>query len=585
MKVETAKNGRQYGKFNLKKISRVDLLRFTPIVLIFGVSMTLRAAIPAHVMPGTVNDDLLGVWLANYILHGEWLGYWNIDTLAKPPGYPIFLALCKTLSFNPIIVLHVLYLIISLFFATKIRSAFLPETSRKTNAVLISSFGFLALNPALFADDFSRIYRTSLFTIQVYLFVLFSYFIIRYFQVAPSAATGKNTKTNRLLLLFGFFAGATYGLMSLTRSDSVWILVGPICALFLVSCKRVGRDDIRMFLSRLSISILLVSFFWAGNWIPGKIVKDLNEKYYGVALSEDFFSGEFSRAWKELSRIKNDELSPDFIAVSKKQRDLAYKISPSAASLKPILDGPPNTGWKVYSCIETKVCDDAGGWLPWELRSAAATIHKLSSAQDFQVFFGKMADEIQTACDSNRIECTTGSISTGSKPVLNYDKSNLINNALVVLSSLVTMEQGRNLTNPVEIKNPKEKGLWASVIPAVRNSQSDQISRVISVDFVKTLSRVYSLLCIFFSLLTLVSFMTLKNPKRILDLAWVSTAISFLLYVLVLAFLQSSVGFRVELSLYALPIQPLFLFLILCGFLNFLRVAPTLFRGPIKFNK
>jgi hypothetical protein len=569
----------------LKKITPSQCIAYTATALILAISISLRALIPAHVIPGTVNDDLLGVWLANNILHDEWLGSWNIDTLAKPPGYPIFLAICKTLSVNPILMQHVLYLLVSLMFAKLIHSAFLDQTSRRRNIIMVSSFGFLALNPALFADDFSRIYRTSLFTIQVYFFVLFSHLIIKYFQMVPSAAGGKNKKANRMLLLFGFFAGATYGLMTLTRSDSVWILVGPMFVLVFISFRKFRQDGMRVSISRLSIFIVLVSFFWAGNWIPGKIISNLNDKYYGVALSEDFFSGEFSRAWKGLSGINTGETTPDFIAVSKKQRDLAYIVSPSAASLKPILDGPPNTGWKVYSCIETKVCDDAGGWLPWELRSAAATIHKLSSAQEFQEFFGKMADEIQAACYSTRIECSSGSISTGSKPILNYDKSKLVNNALIVLSSLATMEQGRNLTKPVEIKNPREEGLWASVIPAVRNDYSDQIPSKISVNLVKILSRVYLVLCIMFSLLTLVSLIGLKRRKRILDLAWASSAISFFLYVIVLAFLQSSVGFRVELSLYALPIQPLFLLLILSGFFNFLRVAPSFIRTPIKISK
>ena len=540
--------------------------------------MSLRALIPPHILPGTMNDDQLGVWLANNILKGEWLGPWTVDSLSKPAGYSLFLAVCKTLSLNPTLTIHLIYLITLLGFVKIIMNLFIGRIPLSEKIYVPALFAFLAFNPALFADEFSRVYRTSLFTVLVLILICFSYHIIFHFnKIIAQEKSGKNELS--LLFIYVFFAGVSYGLMLITRNDSFWAIIGLFCFTtytYLSGIIRVKKSGIKQLVLKLATYITILIVFFIASWIPQKIVKDLNAKYYGVGLVEDFYTGEFARAWKELTRIQATSASPDFISISKEQRAIAYRVSPSFFTLKPVLDGEPNTGWKVYSCAANKICDDSGQWLTFEMRSAAVNIHQIDSERSFQEFFKKVATEIENACNDREIVCQESSLSAGSKPIWNYNKMHLVKNAFGTLFSLMNMEQGRPTSSPVEIVNPMEKILWAQVISLPEGNVAGGLLSRYALSLVSFLSNIFTILVYCFSFFTLVGLANFRRVSKHVARISMLIFISIFLYLLVLAVFESSVGSGVALSLYALPIQPLFLLFIGIGFLNSLEFCARL---------
>src|SRR5215813_118144 len=58
----------------------------TALKLWFTAAQLMGAVVPAGY------DDGLYLTLAHHLIHGEWLGPYNIVTLLKPPGYPLWIA-------------------------------------------------------------------------------------------------------------------------------------------------------------------------------------------------------------------------------------------------------------------------------------------------------------------------------------------------------------------------------------------------------------------------------------------------------------------------------------------------------------
>src|ERR1700694_1311648 len=77
--------------------------RFTPRALTVGativvvssaLSLLFRALTPPYLILGAVDDDQLGVRLGHSLMSG-WLGPFDLRTLEKPPGFPLFIAVAN----------------------------------------------------------------------------------------------------------------------------------------------------------------------------------------------------------------------------------------------------------------------------------------------------------------------------------------------------------------------------------------------------------------------------------------------------------------------------------------------------------
>src|SRR5450759_4776741 len=126
----------------------------------------------------------------------------------------------------------------------------------------------------------------------------------------------------------------------------------------------------------------------------------------GVALTNDFVSGNFPRAYGLWQSVDAGPPLP-YVPISRAQRLAVYRVSVAAAELESSMEGPEQA-WIGPGCGGLGVCDDiAGGWIPWAVRDAASRAGYFRSAAAAQAFFGRLGDEIAAACASGRLRCHT----------------------------------------------------------------------------------------------------------------------------------------------------------------------------------
>lgn len=539
-----------------KKFSNgIDLV----LIVLFSISILLRGFIPANLVINSPHDDYLGVELANNLLQGNWLGEWNNRTLAKPPGYSIFLYLCREMGLNPLIMIHFLYLLVCLIFIKSLKSKFVHNV----NFFSRITFLVLAFNPAVFSADFSRIYRISLNSVLCFMFVslalAFSDFLdSRNYHRA-------NKRLDRLILSSACLMGFTYASMLLTRAEAYWILVIPLFSIGYFMFLNIKSDRFRILFRNNSYSFVgkVLFVFIFSIQIPIQLISQLNQSAYGVREVEDYFSGNFSKAIKIWASVDDGRSPLKFVPISKEQRLAVYAISPIAAKLKPVLDGAPNTGWKTFNCQNTGVCDESGGaWFPWELRDAVTSTFSVRSAVEFQRVFGDLASQIQDACQRRVLSCSSPGLAPGTQPFDYIPKKQIMDLSAKSFKSLLSLTQAENVNRSDTGQDVKQLQIWRAVTGldyVINRSEIDDWITLSNV--VRLLKMLYEVVIPVLFLLFILMFFGFRKLDSF-NVWQVSTMISVLLYCSGIAIVEISSGFTIGYSLYTLPCQPILLALL-----------------------
>jgi hypothetical protein len=115
----------------------------TGVVLVTALSIALRLNSPAFLAAGWTLDDALYTKLAQSLLQGEWLGPYEMLTLSKGPGYPLFIAAAYKLHLPLKLAEHLVHLL-----AAGTMGLALARVSRK-RAVGVVAHGAIALRSRL----------------------------------------------------------------------------------------------------------------------------------------------------------------------------------------------------------------------------------------------------------------------------------------------------------------------------------------------------------------------------------------------------------------------------------------------------
>ena len=102
--------------FRQYKINYVSCLYF----LVITFNLLLRANVPTRAAFLSPHDDQLGVEIASNILSGGWLGAWDSRTLAKPPGFSIYLAVAHYIPLQLVVLNQILYILVVLYLVRKL---------------------------------------------------------------------------------------------------------------------------------------------------------------------------------------------------------------------------------------------------------------------------------------------------------------------------------------------------------------------------------------------------------------------------------------------------------------------------------
>lgn len=390
------------------------------ILLITAAGLALRTTIPALVKWSSPHDDEALMRIAASIMKGDWLGPWGAQqvphiTLAKGPGYPLFLAAIHWTGLGPTVAAYLLYLGGALLLAVTLRSRLGPRW-------FVALYGLLALNPVTFSTLFSQVYRDQLVTalsllslgLGVHLATLHS-------RRGPwSWFRGTGTVVETLAL------GMVTGWLAITRGDVVWITLATAGGFLVMMLAHAADKNIRTWLRAATSAVVVALLAWGAPFA----VAQLNARHYGVPLVDDYSQGGFAEALTLWASVKV-EGSNDLIPVSAAQRAAVYEVSPTARTLRDRLE-VSDTPWIARGCSSQQatgvVCDDYGAYFTWAIRDAVIQEHRDATAEQFQDVFLDIADEIDAACRTGGLTCGTPGLSPDVPPLDRISKRAVLAN-------------------------------------------------------------------------------------------------------------------------------------------------------------
>lgn len=374
----------------------VDRARVPAVASCIGVaalSFALRHAFPIQAEAAAIHDDALYVRLAASVASGAWLGPYDQLTLAKGAAYPIFIALTYLAHIPLKMAEHAVYLSGCAVFAAAMGAL---AGSRAAGVAILA---FLALNPVFWTgESVGRVIREGLYVgLVAWIFGLSVYC----FVLGRAGTLREELRRKR----WGLAAlGAVGGVYWLTREEGLWLAPSMLvfAACWAWRARGAARDAPGRMAAFLALPLLAAAVVVAA-------MNAANLRAYGEFANNELRSGEFAAAYGALARIEHAQWRR-FVPVPAQSLQAAYAASPAARELAPFLDGPVGKAWREVGCAEATVKPEAcgdflAGWLVWALRDAAAAAGHFKSAAASAAFFGRVAREVNAACDSGALRC------------------------------------------------------------------------------------------------------------------------------------------------------------------------------------
>jgi hypothetical protein len=362
----------------------IDRLPLRPLFFIFSVAYLILAMnLPVSIYTGAGHDDALFWGNAYQIVSGNWLGAYNQMTLAKGPGFPLFLAANAVLGIPVTLLIALLYLFACWLIANTLRGLGLNKY------LVLTLFVVILFHPALFP---TRIIRDNIYP-ALSLIIISG--VIR-LVFAPQQHDRRLVSIVPYGLVFGFFW--------ITREEGIWIVPGLLFLLFFKALQLKKQNlPIKDIFYRFTCFSLAATMFVS-------LIALINYHEYGKFEAVDFKGKAFSQAIKSLNSVDVGSDLP-YLPVSFDKRQKIYKISPSFSQLKDYFEDK-GKGWTSPGCaIYPWTCGDyAGGWFMWALRDAVASKGYYESPIRAAEFYNNITKEIETACDIGVIKCRSNPI-------------------------------------------------------------------------------------------------------------------------------------------------------------------------------
>ena len=354
---------------------RAAVIVLTLIYLWLCAGQTLSALGPYG------HDDGLFVRLGKYVADGVWLGRRYTElTLAKGPMYPLWIGLTSLLGLPLMASQHLLHAAAALLFVIALR----PLRLRPLWATL--AFALLVFDPMTYAHDNVRVAR-EWFCGTLALMVAASgmALIVR-------ASLGARRLWGWAVGL-GFALGGFY----LTREEGLWLAPLVACTLGAAAWNTLSQDPKAR---STALAALAVPLLIAAGMVAA--IAAVNHHRYGVYSTVEFRQPDFLDAYGALTRVKHEHWQPT-VPVPRDVWRRLYGASPAFAELQPHLDP---TRWAPGPTEEI-----GGGGVMWAFREAVCRAGHCESAATAADYYRRLADEINTACEGNRLECLASSSS------------------------------------------------------------------------------------------------------------------------------------------------------------------------------
>ncbi len=383
---------------------------------VMGALVALKLWLVSVQMHGAMGiagyDDALYMSLAKHLVNGDWLGPYDLMTLLKAPGYSFWIAGNYFIGLPLHINQHLIYAGACALFVRAIA----PRVPSKLVRLVL--FAVLLFQPMSFSTSTLRYVRDSLYTTQV-LSVLSCVLALLMRLDAPV----------RVLTRWSLGLGLIGGFMWVTRDEGVVILPALGCAATLVGVHLWRRrpPDWRRRALAIGIAVPVAASIVL-------IVALLNYRHYGFFGVSEFRAAELSDALGALARVQPVQ-HRRWVIVATETRSRIYEHSAAFHEIHTTLEnrrdlwstaGPMMFEWDQTAeqdeiktgtllgtvCHEPVEWDDAAmrseimtGWFVIALREAVVMAGLYKTASDGMVYFRRLADEVNAACEAGHLQC------------------------------------------------------------------------------------------------------------------------------------------------------------------------------------
>jgi len=338
---------------------------------------------PLTLYPHASHDDGLYINLGRHLAEGEWLGHYNQFTLAKGPGFPLFLAASNLLGF-PESLSRALFHCAAIVFFTIVLHRFI-------GSVLLSGLMFTLLiwHPVSLSVFTLRVFREQIYYGQVLILL------------AALAVTLFGARSNKERIGCAVLAGAMWGWLWLTREEGIWILPGVALAAFAAALYGYRENRLKVVLG----SLLIVAATFMTTHIA---FRSVNWWVYGKFVGVEDVEPNFVSALGALNSVRSGGVVP-YVSITREARQRVYAVSPAFASLSNYFEGDGGAGWARVSCeAQPSSCGEIGAaWFFFALRDAAAKAGHYKSPSSASSFYARLAREISAACERGALQCSS----------------------------------------------------------------------------------------------------------------------------------------------------------------------------------
>ena len=390
-------------------------------------------------------DDALFLRLAQDLAQGAWLGPYTATTLVKGPGFALWLAAVHVLHLPVALAASLTYACACVLLFVALRPL-LPGSPKR----MLIFMALLACPAAL--SDFS-VMRELIYPALTLLVVA---------SGVGLAARLEPSWQSAAPWCWAAGLGLTSAMFGLTREEWVWL--GPLWFAVVARAAWVWiRGGVKF--QMLCAVIGFVGLFAA---LPVLVVASLNRHHYGWFGVLEFNSRPFVSAYGALARVRHGEAPPQVpvprevwarvASVSPTFAEVHVQLTgdigsiwlgPSASLVGRLMDGDPavrkwlsdmlqvpippgtsgGTAWlqeryrqdvAFRRAIESFLGgsrsahaffsgamerESGGGWFVWMLREAVVATGHHHSVADANLFYQRLADEVNTACQSGALRC------------------------------------------------------------------------------------------------------------------------------------------------------------------------------------
>ena len=367
-------------------------------------------------------DDALYVRYANSILKRNWLGDYLLQgnlTLAKPPGFALFLSLSYIVHIPFTVLVQVLVVISALSILKCL--VWIGANKQASSA----GYCFTIFSPIWFGFDSSRVYRDSFLASLMLAVIAMTLRMLVCFK----EETYKTKKVSFFATAISF--GVTISLIRITKNVEFAIYVFIVFnALLLVKNSRKAMAE-RIKILVIAMGVLIISM----NSLT-LVVKQLNRVNYGVAITENYTSGQFPKAMSVIASVV-DVNQRKYVPITQEMRKSIYRVSPTFRKLERFLELPDGVGWRSQPCSSPlKICDETALWAPWELRDAVVSAGLADNASQFEKTFGDISKEIIRGCKSKMIECGDRGVAPGIGPIREISLRHMVESTSITVRQI-----------------------------------------------------------------------------------------------------------------------------------------------------